>query len=259
MADREVRRVGAEVRLARVASGVSQESVAEACGLSRPKVGRIERGESRSLSIADLFACSMALGLDVSLRLYPGRRWNPGAGQLRLLERLRQLTHAALKWATEVPLPIAGDRRAWDAAITGRGFRIGVEAETRLSDAQALARKIALKGGDGDVTSVILLVADTRRNRELHAVVAAALGIVTPSRRSTRCERLPPAGTRAATGSCASDGRQPVRIEGTDPTAASIAVARRSTMSSISASVTTNGGPRRIRSPSTPSALPVPE
>jgi hypothetical protein len=95
---------------------------------------------------------------------------------VRLLERLRRLLHPVLGWATEVTLALIGDRRAWDAVITGRGFRIGVEAETRLGDAQAVARKLALKERDGDVSGVILLVADTRHNRELQPAVAAALG-----------------------------------------------------------------------------------
>jgi hypothetical protein len=60
---------------------------------------------------------------------------------------------------------MVGDRRAWDAVISGVGFRIGVEAETRIRDVQELLRRIALKKRDGGVDRVILLVADTRANR----------------------------------------------------------------------------------------------
>ena len=42
---------------------------------------------------------------------------------------------------------------------------MGVEAETRLSDAQAIERRIALKRRDGGVASVIIVIADTRANR----------------------------------------------------------------------------------------------
>ena len=68
------------------------------------------------------------------------------------------------------------DQRAWDAVITtvaqagdGRPRRclIGVEAETRLRDLQALQRRLALKRRDGGVDRVILLVADTRSNRAI--------------------------------------------------------------------------------------------
>jgi hypothetical protein len=89
----------------------------------------------------------------------------------RLLERLRQRLAPGLGWRTEVALPVEGDRRAWDAVITGVGWRIAVEAETVIEDVQALERRLALKRRDGDIPHVILLVADTRRNRR--AILAA--------------------------------------------------------------------------------------
>ena len=66
---------------------------------------------------------------------------------------------------TEVPLPTSGERRAWDALIRFAGVRIGVEAETRVRDSQALQRRLALKRRDGRVEHVILLLGDTRHNR----------------------------------------------------------------------------------------------
>jgi hypothetical protein len=66
-----------------------------------------------------------------------------------------------------VPIPIHGDRRAWDA--------IAVEAETRLRDIQALERRIALKQRDGGVDVVILLVNDTAANRRVLAAHREAL------------------------------------------------------------------------------------
>jgi hypothetical protein len=70
-------------------------------------------------------------------------------------------------WRTEVPLPISGDRRAWDAVTEVRGRRAGCEAETRLTDLQALERRLQLKLRDGDVDLLILVVGDTRSNREV--------------------------------------------------------------------------------------------
>ena len=50
--------------------------------------------------------------------------------------------------------------------LTDRGTgRVAVEAETRVTDFQALARRIALKQRDDSVERVILLVAATRGNR----------------------------------------------------------------------------------------------
>jgi len=64
-------------------------------------------------------------------------------------------------------MPITGDRRSADAVISGPGFEILVEAETRLDDVQALERSIAGKQRDLGIDRVILLVADTRHNREV--------------------------------------------------------------------------------------------
>jgi hypothetical protein len=72
-----------------------------------------------------------------------------------------------LRWRTEVPLGIPGDRRAWDAVIEGRGWRLPVEAESRLRDVQACSRRLMLKRRDDRCDVVLLLVADTRHNRHV--------------------------------------------------------------------------------------------
>jgi hypothetical protein len=66
-----------------------------------------------------------------------------------------------------VPVPIPGDLRAWDAQLRIDGAIVGIEAEMRLSDLQALDRRIALKCRDSGISIVILLVADTRANRRI--------------------------------------------------------------------------------------------
>ena len=63
-------------------------------------------------------------------------------------------------------MPRIGDPRAWDAAISGVGWIVPVEGETRLGDSQALARRIELKRRDAGFDHVVLLVADTRHNRQ---------------------------------------------------------------------------------------------
>lgn len=64
-------------------------------------------------------------------------------------------------------MPVVGDLRAWDAVISGRGWRCGIEAETRPRDVEGLERRLALKQRDGDVDFLVLLLLDSRRNREL--------------------------------------------------------------------------------------------
>ena len=110
------------------------------------------------------------VGLDLVVRLFPGPDPVRDRAHVRLLARL-QAELPALKWLTEVPLPIPGDQRAIDAVIRLGSLRVGFELETRLMDAQALVRRLALKQRDAGMASIVLVVADTRSNR---AALAAA-------------------------------------------------------------------------------------
>lgn len=100
------------------------------------------------------------------------------AAQLALVDRLRKLLHPGLTMRTEVPLPIEGDQRAWDAMIAGfvepRTASLPTEAETKIYDFQAQTRRIALKCRDADIDDVLLVVADTRSNRRAIAVAGVA-------------------------------------------------------------------------------------
>lgn len=160
-------RLAAEIRSARLHAGLSQRSVADGVGISRSQVSRIERGLTPDLTI-DMAARVLAvLGQTLNVRTFPAGDPLRDAGQLALLERLRAHLHPSFRWATEVPLPIPGDRRAWDATACNGAARIGIEGETRLRDLQAVERRVALKERDGGMDRVILLVANTRHNREV--------------------------------------------------------------------------------------------
>jgi hypothetical protein len=106
--------------------------------------------------------------LDLSIRVYPAGDPIRDRAQLALLERLRVRLHPSLRWRTEVPLPIERDLRAWDGEIRGaapEGWRARVEAETNITDGQALERRLTLKLRDDPGGHLILLVAETRANR----------------------------------------------------------------------------------------------
>jgi hypothetical protein len=57
--------------------------------------------------------------------------------------------------------------RAIDAMTRVGSQSIGVEAETRLGDIQAVGRKVQLKKRDARLDVMILLVGETRGNREV--------------------------------------------------------------------------------------------
>ncbi len=155
-----------ELRDARLDRGLSQEAVGRAVGLSGAQVSRIERGLVSGMSIEQMSRLLAVVGLELSARAYPSGPPLRDAAHVALLGRLRARLHRSLGWRTEVPLAKAGDPRAWDAVIRGAGWRVGVEAETRPRDAQALIRRISLKARDDRVDLVLLVLADTRNDHE---------------------------------------------------------------------------------------------
>ena len=179
-------RLMAEARAARLAAGLGQDDVAAALGISRSQYSRMERGLSPDISInraARLFA---VLGQELSVRAFPAGDPIRDVAHTALLERLRARCHRSFRWRTEVPLPIPGDLRAWDATAVCPTCRIGVEAETRLRDIQALDRRLALKQRDGGMDRLVLLVLDSRSNREVVRAYGDLLAL-----------RFPVQGTRA--------------------------------------------------------------
>ena len=134
--------------------------------MSRAQYGRIERGEIATVSFVQASRAAAAVGLRLSLRTFPDGDPVRDVGQLRLLERFRALLPSGAAWRTEVPLPMPGDRRAWDATVGMLGRRAGCEAETKVNDIQAMERKLALKLRDGEVDVLIVIVADTVANRD---------------------------------------------------------------------------------------------
>ena len=129
----------------------------------------------RYVSYETLVLIGAVLGLDVPVRAFPSGDPIRDAAQLALLAKLRVLLPAPLTWRTEVPLSIGGDQRAWDAVIGGAGWRVPVDAESRLRDVQACTRRVALKLRDDGGGIVILVVADTRHNRRVLALAASNL------------------------------------------------------------------------------------
>jgi transcriptional regulator with XRE-family HTH domain len=179
-----MRRLGREHRDARVAAGLSLRECADAAGTSHSKLWRFERGQVEVANIGDLGAWCSVVGLDLAMRAYPAGDPLRDVASQRLLGRLRSELHPTLRWRTEVALPLEGDLRAWDAEIRGaspRPWRCRVEAETRIADAQALERRLALKLRDDPGGHLVLLVADTRTNRMVVAALRAGLKDLFPA------------------------------------------------------------------------------
>jgi transcriptional regulator with XRE-family HTH domain len=170
--DRGIRRgrylrqeAGRELREARVAAGVSQAALGSAVGISGSEVSRIEAGVRASVPLDRLARAFAVVGMELSVRPYPATPPIRDAAHVELLRRFRQRCAATWRWEAEAPVDLPGDLRAWDAALTGADVRIGVEAETRVRDIQALLRRVEGKRRDSHLDRVLVVVGDTRTNR----------------------------------------------------------------------------------------------
>jgi transcriptional regulator with XRE-family HTH domain len=158
--------LGSELREVRLTAGLSQRHVAQAAGLNQSRVSRTERVQRLPPRVDELAAHCAVLGLQLSLRAYPEASPVRDIAQLRLIERFRPRVSEGFRWRTEVLIRGEGDLRAWDIQLDGVGS-IGIDAETRLYDIQALQRRVEAKWRDSGVDRVVLLVASTRHNRSV--------------------------------------------------------------------------------------------
>jgi transcriptional regulator with XRE-family HTH domain len=175
-ARRLVAAAGREIRAARRTLGISQRASARRAGVSPSQFGRIERGEIRHPTLDQLCRAGRSVGLDPSFRYFAAAAPVQDAAQLAILARFESLLASPLRLRREVPLPIAGDQRAWDGRVAGDGAGASIEAESRLEDVQAVARRIELKARDDPGSGVVLLVLNrTAHNRRVLAEHREAL------------------------------------------------------------------------------------
>lgn len=166
IADELLVRLGRELRIARVAAGVSQRALAGAASQSQARISRLERARISTASVRTYAVLFAVLGHRLTVGAYPDASPVRDAGHARLIARLARLLPQGVRLLTEVRLRRPGDLRAWDGSLTAAGQSCRLEAETVIGDVQALDRRIGLKMADDEIERVILLVADTRRNRD---------------------------------------------------------------------------------------------
>jgi transcriptional regulator with XRE-family HTH domain len=172
--------VADDFRSARFAAGVSQRVLASRVGLSQSRISRIERAAASNLRLVEAVQIAAALGLDLSVRTYPGGAPIRDAAHVDLIRRFRGVVSSRFRCQLEVPVSSPDDRRAIDVLLTLEGKRIGVEAEVRLTDIQALLRRLALKQQDAGLERMILLARATRSNRIVLREAASLLMLSFP-------------------------------------------------------------------------------
>ena len=131
-------------------------------GRRRRVTSRVGSKGATIIGAAELLAVA---GLGLSISIYPLGDPPRDRRHAELVMSLCSHVNAPLTWATEVPLPNAGDVRGWDVVIRGRANRTGVEVVRVLNDVQGLSRRIALKRRDGGVNHLLVVIADTAPNR----------------------------------------------------------------------------------------------
>lgn len=159
--------LGREIHEARTAAGASLRAAAARAGMSHAQLGRLERGSIASPTIDQLSRGCSAVGLRLLVRAIPGSGPVLDTGQLALLGRLRGQLPPTVRVRIEVPLPIPGDRRAWDVVLDLAPDPMPMEIEARLRDIQGLGRRITLKLRDSALEHALLLVSDTVHNRRV--------------------------------------------------------------------------------------------
>ena len=142
-----------ELRTQRQALGLSQGAVALAAGLSQPALSRVERRVTADPRLVDLWSIAAVLGLDLRLNAYPGGEPVRDHVQIRLLPEIRARVPSMWPWLTEVPLPIAGDRRAWDAVAISPDGWTAFEAISRLGArtprfGESASSSVTIRGSD---------------------------------------------------------------------------------------------------------------
>ena len=197
-ARRQLEEVLGTLRAARHAAGLSQVAVGSSLGNSHQLVSEWERGQQVPDPI-QLARWGAVVGLDVTIRAFSTGSPLRDAGHLRLIARARALIGGRWTWRTEVPVSTdPRDRRALDVVIAGPAGSIGLEAITRLTDAQAQIRIAILKQQAARLDRLLLVLADTRHNRTAVVDAAPSLGGAFPASprevlAALRTGRLPPA------------------------------------------------------------------
>lgn len=160
--------LGRELREARLSAGLRQRDVARALGCSHSRVGRVERGALRDISLVQVVRHGAVVGLRLHARFYPAGGGLRDEAQVALLDSLRQRAGKAWYWRLEAPIGLPGDLRAFDALLTSRTdprVRVAVEAITRLRDVQAQLRAATIKQQDGGVPRLAVVVKASNANR----------------------------------------------------------------------------------------------
>jgi transcriptional regulator with XRE-family HTH domain len=158
------RQFGEELRHARLAAGLSQARVAAGAGLSQETISRFELALAPHPTFLQAAVVARIVGLELSIRCFSAAGSLRDAAHLALIRRLLARIAGSIGRRLEAPIG-PNDQRAWDVLLTVGRVRIGVIAETRIRDLQALLRREHQKQLDSGVDLLLIVVSNTKHNR----------------------------------------------------------------------------------------------
>jgi len=167
--------LGDQLRTGRHVNGLTQRGVGAAIRTSASEISRRELGRSRRLTGEKLAVHAAAVGLGLSVKLWPMGGAIRDAAQARLIAAFVARVGRLWKVGLEAPVPVAGDLRAVDVLLVSAAVRIAVEVITRLADLQAQVRAAQLKARDIGATRLILVIAGSHANRRALADARSTL------------------------------------------------------------------------------------
>jgi transcriptional regulator with XRE-family HTH domain len=167
--------LGDELRAARYIAGLTQRRVATAIGSSQAEVSRRERGHTPGLGIDRLLVHGAAVGMRVSVKLWPAGGAIRDAAQARYIAAFVSRIGRPWDVRLEATIPIPGDLRAIDVLLRSAAGAVAVEVITRLSDLQAQIRAAQLKARDAAAVRLVIVVAATHANRSAIAASRATI------------------------------------------------------------------------------------
>lgn len=187
-------RVAADIRQLREDAGASQRELAAEAGIDHGLMSLVERG-LREPSITVLTAIAIALGADVSVRLYPGtgpRIRDPI--QARIIETLISMLHP--RWDRMLEVPVLRPARGFiDLVLVDRPPTnvIGTEVQSEFRRIEQLVRWANQKAlsipsaefwdqlpGKPHIDR-LMLVRSTRTNREIAVRFGETLRVAYPA------------------------------------------------------------------------------
>jgi hypothetical protein len=147
---------------------MTRQRAADRAGVAWSTVARAEAGDP-ALTVTTMCAIGEAVGLDVVLRVYPGRAPSlRDTGQLELAAQLRSLASPA--WHPTIELNVGTHGESVDIAFFGTLEIMATEIERLAADFQgqyrrADTKRAILANQHQRPVRLVLAIEDTRRNR----------------------------------------------------------------------------------------------